>query len=668
MSTLRHSPFVFSFACAALLLSSCSKPAPAGDSSPSAAASPAASAPDAFPGMEADLQRTLKEQSSFYVFKTPADFERDTKGLKWEDGSELPEFADPNAKRGGTLNTYIADFPGTLRVIGPDASSSFRVYLLDYVALSFLNEHPNFPGKYYAEAAQAWAVDTAKRTVYYRIDPAARWSDGVPLTTDDVVFSFYFNRSRLLDEPWYNDYYTKTFKSVTIYDAHTFAITLPNLRPDLVLRSGISPIPKHFYKDFGPGWVEKYNWRVAPTLGAYTLRDEDIKRVTSVTLSHVENWWAENKRFMRGRYNPDRIHLAVIRDPDKAVEAFLHGDIDIAPISTQNWFTKISNDNPSVTSGFTVKAMVYNQVPPPNFGLWLNEAVAPLDNRDVRVGVAYATNMDLVCKQYFRGYAVMQKTTSDGYGWDVNPEVRPRPYDPIKAREFFAKAGYTKQGPDGVLVDAGGHRLSLTITSIYKPYQDLLVILKQEALKAGLEFNLEILDQTTGYQKEAEKRHQITLTAFGRGVEMYPRYWENFAGENAYDVPYLPDGSPNPARKVKPNTNNLSSVAIPELDRLIKLYDHAETMDQVKDLAAKIEKIIYDNVPWINGWKVPFFRVGYRPWIRWPKDFATLHNTDYEENWLMWIDEDAKKADMAIHDSGGKLPVQVLTFDKYKEP
>ena len=99
----------------------CSKPAP--DATAAAAATKPA---DAFPGMEADLQRTLKEQSDFYHFKTMADFANDTKGLVWEDGSDLDEFADPAAKKGGTITLWEPDFPGTLRTIGPNATGGIR--------------------------------------------------------------------------------------------------------------------------------------------------------------------------------------------------------------------------------------------------------------------------------------------------------------------------------------------------------------------------------------------------------------------------------------------------------------------------------------------------------------------------------------------------------------
>jgi microcin C transport system substrate-binding protein len=299
--------------------------------------------------------------------------------------------------------------------------------------------------------------------------------------------------------------------------------------------------------------------------------------------------------------------------------------------------------------------------------LWLNLAQAPLDSRDVRLGVYYATNMALVCKQYFRGDAQVQKTASDGYGWDVNPEVKPRPFDPAKAREYFAKAGYTQSGPDGILMRPDGQRLSLTITTTDRTYQDVLVILKQEALKAGLEYNIEMLDETAGWQKTQDKRHQITLAAFNRTVDVYPRYWENFSGDNAYDVPYLPDGSANPARKIKKSTNNLSELADYQLDQLIGQYDKATTMDQIKVLAAQIEQRLDDDATWVNGFKLPFFHVGYRPWIKWPADFNPMQALDFEEFWVMWIDPQERETALAAKAQGRALPKQILIYDKYKQ-
>jgi microcin C transport system substrate-binding protein len=649
------------------LLGGCAKQAA---EAPAPGAPPPASAA-ATGGMEADLQRTLKEQSSFYVFKTPADFARDTQGLKWEDGFDLPEFADIRARKGGTLRQWIPDYPPTFRVVGPDSTSPFRGYLLDEVALSLVEPHPNFPGKFYAELAKDWALDPAHRTVFFHIDPAARWSDGVPVTADDMVFTMYFMRSPNLNDPASNDFFYKTYERITVYDPLTFSVTLKDLKPDLLARASLGPFPRHFFGDFGPGWTERYNWRFTPTTGAYVIRDEDIKKQISITLTRLDNWWGRDKRFLRGRFNPDRVRLTVIRDPGKALEAFLHGDLDISPINqleqSSYWYEKLPADQPLVAAGYIVKAKEFTQLPCPDFGLWINESKPPLDNRNIRLGIQYATNFDLICQEYFRGDAVRQQTRSDGYGWRMNPTISARPFDPVQARRYFAQAGFARQGPDGVLVNDRGQRLSFTITTYFRRFQDMLTVLKQEALKAGLEFNIEVLDDTTAGKKVDDKQQEITLWALNRQASMYPEYWDNYASENAYDVPFLPDGSPNPARKLKVDTQNYTATAIPELDRLIHAYDHADSMERVKDLASQIEQIIYDDASWVNGWKQPFERFAYWRWIKWPTPPIPMQSTNYEQYWTFWIDPDAKTETQAAKESGRTFPPQILTFDQYKD-
>ena len=60
-------------------------------------------------------------------------------------------------------------------------------------------------------------------------------------------------------------------------------------------------------------WIEKYQWRTLPTTAAYELLDRNIDKGRSITLTKVKTWWAREKRFWRGRFNPDRYRFEVIR-------------------------------------------------------------------------------------------------------------------------------------------------------------------------------------------------------------------------------------------------------------------------------------------------------------------------------------------------------------------
>jgi len=651
---------------AGLGLSGCGKKADSG------AAKVDATAPD----MEADLAQTIKAQPDFYHFKTIADLPTN---LVWEDGQDLPEFADPNAKKGGTFNFFIQDFPRTLRTIGPDATGGIRPYILDYVGVRVLQSHPNVTGRVMPGVARQWSADPAAKTIYYRIDPDARWSDGKPITTDDVVFMFYFMRSPHLNEPWYNNFYSTKYKTLTVYDPLTFALTVPENKPDLVAAySEFIVYPRHAFKDFGLGWIERYQWRILPTSGAYTLFEKDVDKGRAITFTRVTDWWAKDKKFYRGRFNPDRFRLEVIRDPDKTAESFARGDLDMFGLSlSKYWYETISDAHPAVQAGYLVKTKFFNQVPRPDWGLWINSHKPTLNQLEVRIGVHHATNLDLVCSQFFRGDAVRLQTRSDGYGYRTHPTITYRPFNPSLAREHFAKAGFTQQGSDGILQNAAGQRLSFTLTAYSPALRDMLPILKEEALKAGLELKLEVLDSTTGWKKVQEKNHEITLVALARSVESYPRYWEMYHGSNAYEDAYFDAdgkpvqtfaaGKPNPApQKVRVQTNNMTMTFIPELDRLIEAYDKAETWDEIKRLGAEVEQIIYDNASWVNGWALPFYRVGYARYIKWPKGFNVAQSRSPDEFFLFWIDQDEKKATEDARRSGKTFPTQVLTFDQFK--
>jgi microcin C transport system substrate-binding protein len=621
---------------------------------------------------EVDRRSAAGEFPKFFRYASPADLPAD---LVWEDGMDLPEIGSPEAKKGGTFSYFIDDFPRTLRTAGPDANGSFRPYILDDNAMRFAQRHPNDTSigpngfRYFPAIAKEWAVDREKGDVYVRIDPAARWSDGEPITVDDVFFLFYFFQSPHLKDPWYNNWYNRSYTHVTRYDELTFSIGVPERKPDMASRVlELEPVPAHFYKEFGPDYPERYQWRFKPTSGAYMVRDEDIKKGSSITLTRVPNWWANDKKFWRYRYNFDRIRLTVIRDTPKALESFRKGELDWFAITQPDyWHEKLPDSDPLVQGGYIGKTVFYNQLPRPTYGLWMNSSRPLLDNRDVRVGIQYATDWERVIKEYFRGDYVRMRTTSDGYGDFTEPTIQARGYSVEKALESFAKAGFTKRGPDGILVNDKGEKLSFTLTTGYDYLRDVLTILREQAGKAGLEFRLEVLDGTAAWKKVQEKQHDIMLTAFSVSAEMYPRYWETYHSVNAYDRAFLPDGSPNPDRKPKPNTNNLQCIAIPELDEKIERYRSSEDVEEMRRLAFEMEKILYDDASFSPGYVFPFYRTGFWRWLKWPEDFNVKISRRSEEYYVSWIDEDLKKEVQEARKAGKTYPPILQVYDQYRD-
>jgi len=612
----------------------------------------------------AEVEAFYRDNPDFFKFKSIDDI---PEGLNWIDGSDLPEVGSPEAQKGGTETVRLADFPRTLRTVGPDSNGSFRPWILDDTTMAMAHRHPDtlayFPG-----LALRWAVDESSKSVFVELDPKATWSDGVPITADDYVFIFWFFRTKYITAPWYNNWYESQYTGITKYGDHVIAISIPELKPDTdskVLE--LRPLPRHFYREVGEDFLERYQWRFAPTTAAYILKPEDLNKGRSVRLTRDPNWWAKDKKHWRYRFNLDNINLVVIRDTPKVFEAFKRGDIDQFGLNlAEYWYDKLPDTDPAVAGGYIEKKWFYNVRPRPPYGLWINSNQPYLNDQNVRLGIQHATHWQLVIDQFFRGDAARLNTANDGYGPYSHPTLTARPFDIEQALAYFKAAGFTERGSDGILQKPDGTRLAFTLSSGYEALKDILTILKEEAAKAGLEFRVEVLDATAGWKKVQEKQHDIHFSAFGYSLELYPRFWETFHSDNAYDKAFLGDGEVNPDRKPKTQTNNLELVAIPEMDSLINRYRAASDAESMIDLSHRMNELHFDYGSFVPGFKTGFFRLGHWRWIRYPENFSYKHAAGATQFFVHWFDETRKAETESARQTGNTFPPEVTIYDQYR--
>jgi len=616
-------------------------------------------------GITAEVNAFYAANPDFFGFKTPDQLPPD---LQWTSNDHLPEIGSPQAKKGGTQYAALQDFPRTLRTVGPDSNGSFRPYLQDNVGMSLAQQHPDtlelFPG-----LAEAWAVDWDNNTVYAKLDPAATWSDGEPITADDYLFMFWFHRSPYIMAPWYNNFYSTTYTNISRYDDHTISITMAERKPDMDERGLLlSPIPQHFYREMGDDFTERYQWRFEPTSGAYVVREQDVRKGRSIALTRLENWWARDKKHFRYRFNPDRIQFSVVRDTAKMFEAFKRGDIDQFGLNlAEYWYEKLPDSDPDVQAGYIHKSTFHNQRPRPPFGLWINTAQPLLQDRDIRVGIAHATNWGMVLENFFRGDNDRLNTGNDGFGDFSHPTLTAREFDIDKAQAAFARAGFTRRGADGILVNDAGEKLSFMLSTGYENLRDVLTILRQEAAKAGLNLRLEILDGTVGWKKVQEKQHEIFFTAFGRFMEAYPRFWEHYHSDNAWDRAFLEDGRVNPDRQLKTQTNNLEVFALQEMDELIERYRASTDRDEMIELSHRMIELHHEHASFVPGFYQGFFRTGHWRWIRYPEGFSHRHAASAGDLFVHWIDTDLKKETEAARQSGETFEPAITVYDRWAE-
>jgi microcin C transport system substrate-binding protein len=576
--------------------------------------------------------------------------------LKWESNDTDPVYADPEAKRGGTFRDFMSSFPLTLRKYGPDSNGGFAAYVRE-TNLPLLSTHPVTRNPIPMLANQ-WAFGADNKTLYFRINPKARWSDGQPVTADDWVFTLKMMRSKEINDPWYNNYYSTQISEVTKFDDHTLAITsgTEKSREDLLEALPFTPEPSHAIK-LTANWVKEYNWKVLPVTGPYQIGE--LKKGKSVTFDRVKDWWGNDERYFQHRFNPDRIEIKVLRDQNIAWQHFLRGELDTFPLVMPNWWHDKSK-TAEFEKGYIERLWFYNQTPQPPMGLYLNTADPLLSNLDVRLGIQHALALDKMIATLLRGDYQRLNTYGSGQGDFTNTDLKARPFDPALAREFFAKAGFTKTGPDGILRNDKGQPLSLSITYTTAEHAQRLTLLREEAKKAGLNLELNLMDASAGFKSMLEKKHQSAWMAWSGG--RYPAYWEHFHKVNAN----------------KPQTNNIMNIDDDRISALVEQYDKAFDFSKKADLSRQIQQRLYELASFVPAYQVPYTRAGAWRWVRLPKVPATPQsdllywpldgsNSGYSFGGLLWIDEAAKAQTRAAIKGGQTFPPVTITDSTYQQ-
>jgi microcin C transport system substrate-binding protein len=149
---------------------------------------------------------------------------------------------------------------------------------------------------------------------------------------------------------------------------------------------------------------------------------------------------------------------------------------------------------------------------------------------------------------------------------------------------------------------------------------------------------------------------------------MYPRFWDFGHCDNAYDVPFLEDGSINPDRKLKPQTNNLESMCLPQMDELVGRYRASSDKQEMIELAHTMYEMRHEYASFVPGFVRPAYRVGHWRWIRYPEGFHYKHSRDWLEHAVFWIDTDMKAETLEARKNGTTFEPQINVYDQHATP
>ncbi len=569
--------------------------------------------------------------------------------IPWETNWDEPEIGDPRACKGGTMRlAFSRSYPNTFRAFGPDSSNGFRGYLHDDVRMDFVAIHPG-TGHFIPGLADRWAVTDNGRCVYFHIDESATYSDGVPVTTRDVVAALYLRTSEAAASSYFLNYYLEGIAGITIYDDRTFSVRFPAPKPLPLAEACIPCDPSHFYSEFGPDFAQKYRWRIPPVTGGYVADPEGIELGHRVRMKRVHTWWAKNRRYTRYSCNVDFINYAFYAEASKIRELFRIGELDAISVrEPEYWHEGLEVDE--VHQGYIRRIQFHNLWPRSPFGFFLNTSQYPFNQADMRIGFHHALNIERVIKTVFRGDYIRLNSYASGYGDFTNTTVQAREYSPRLAREYFTAAGYTETDGEGYLCTPSGKRLTVTVSCMIDPlYANFMNLLREDAIRCGLDLRVEYLDNTVFYLKTMDKKVQAAVWSWAFSPPL-PRLRQGFHSMYAYDE----NG------KIITGTNNITAVSDALMDRLLDRETFAVTFDEARTASHAIQQRIADLAVWVPCWTTPFWRIACWRWVCWPNcpetHFCPPRYHDPLDSHLYWIESSEKERTEHAKAQGQEFP------------
>jgi peptide/nickel transport system substrate-binding protein len=294
-------------------------------------------------------------------------------------------YANPQAPKGGRL---VQGILGTFDSLNPLivkglALSTIRGYVIESLMARGYDE----PFTLYGLLAQSVETDAERSYVTFSLNPQARFSDGKPVTPDDVVFSWQLLRDK--GRPNHRTYYSKVAKAAVVApNSVRFDLSGANDR-ELPLILGLMPVlPKHA---INPDTFEETTFD--PPIGSGPYIVKEVKPGASVTFARNPSYWGAALPINRGFWNFDEIRFDYYRDANSYFEAFKKGLYDLrAEHDPSRWQT--GYDSPALRSGKIVKesfptgmpkilsAFVFNTRRPIFADIRVREAIALLFDAD----------------------------------------------------------------------------------------------------------------------------------------------------------------------------------------------------------------------------------------------------------------------------------------------
>jgi len=348
---------------------------------------------------------------------------------------------------------HVQAFALNLKTITPLVSSDvYASNVQGYVLESLLMRDPDTL-EWEGMIAKSWEVSDDGLKLTFKLREDVVFSDGQPMSSDDVVFSFDFIMNETIAAPRARAYFEK-MKSVTAFGKYTvvFEFKEPYFNA-LSLAGSMSIMARHFYEPYLKE-PETFNQSKGLLIGSGPYRLQDPKGWTPdqgmVELERNPRYW--------GPILPafDRLLWKVIENDSARLTTFRNGEIDIYGARPREYKTLLDDvelsartqnfEYMSPTAGYSYIGWNQGSVENPS----------RFADKRVRQAMTYLTDRQRIIDEIMLGYGEIALSPFNPRSHQHDKALTPRSYDPEKAKALLKEVGYEDRNGDGVLEDASG--------------------------------------------------------------------------------------------------------------------------------------------------------------------------------------------------------------------
>lgn len=532
-------------------------------------------------------------------------------------------YVKPDVKKGGSVRYGVV---GTFDSLNPFILKSMRttargVWDPQFGHLLYeplMQRSADEPFSLYGLLAQTVEMDEERTFIQFNLNPAAKWSDGMPVTPEDVIFTFELLRDK--GRTPFSNRLTPVARMEKVGERSVkFTFNEKSDREfPLILATATPILPKHAVD---PDTFDQSSLQIPVGSGPYTVKS--LRPGERITFERNPDYWGKDVPAKVGFDNYDQISVEYFLQENTLFEAFKKGVVDIYPEGSPVHWAR-AYDFPDVQNGAVIKDAFQPELPTGMLGFVFNTRRPMFENRDVREGLALAFDFEWANRNLFEG----AYTRTESFWQNSALSALGTAAD---AREL-AILGDTKDDLDPSVLD-GSYQLPQTDASggdrnVLRRVVDLLkeggytIQNGKMASQSGDPLRFEIMTQNQDQEKLAIA-YQRTLRMIG--VEVAIRtvddaQYQSRSGNFDYDVivkSYPSSLSPGieqvgrwgSVSRDREGSNNFAGVADASIDRAIEAMLGARDRE---DFEAAVRA--YDRLLISGHYLVPLYHVAEQ-WV-----------------------------------------------------